>query len=352
MADEDIVQPVSLVEMPTVKTEKSEEAESKKETTEQVTNKKSAENTTAQAQQKETQSQSASETPVSADDPNSSGDANVEQDNKASSPGLWGLWGTVGSIASSTVSKVKETTTFVKEKSLSGVGDVVQLAKDAATNVGIAMPGAGGVSGGVRVVVTSTTLAKVNAVRWALEQTFGPSCQVRAAAVDSHIAAQPIGFDAGRAGAMQRADLIEAGSNEIIISIENFITEVGPSCWFDMGHVFLRDDVNNIELHSLSQAVRVQTDFVDRAKKATPEDYEHIETGFSVTCGEIIASQKPHLEASDWHNAACGLSRQQLLHVAVRVILGEYRRELTAKARSAAASLSAITKDTPSQKET
>lgn len=158
----------------------------------------------------------------------------------------------------------------------------------------------------------------------------------------SGVAEQPVGFDAGRAGAMQRADQVEGAGNEIVISIENFIAEVTPGCWFDIGHGFLRDDSNGIELHTLSQAVRVPDEFVDMARSRTPKDYENIATGFSVTCGQMMKEMKPHLDDGDWHSAATGLSRQQLLHVSVRVLLGEYRRELTSKARSAATSLSAI----------
>lgn len=65
-------------------------------------------------------------------------------------------------------------------------------------------------------------------------------------------------------------------------------------------------------------------------------------TGYAVTCGEIIKGLKPHLNEQDWHGAACGLSRQQILHVAVRTVLGQYRR--ASKSKSAADSLSAILK--------
>ena len=111
---------------------------------------------------------------------------------------------------------------------------------------------------------------------------------------------------------------------------------------YDMAHCFLRDDANGIELHTISQAVKVPDEFVEKARERTPKDYPH--TGFSITCGEMMKEMKPQLDDSDWHLAATGLSRQQLLHVAVRVLLGEYRRELTSKARSAANSLSAIAK--------
>ena len=114
-------------------------------------------------------------------------------------------------------------------------------------------------------------------------------------------------------------------------------------CTHGAGHVVLRDDNNDIELHTLSQAVFVEKGFIEKARAATPADYEHITTGFKSTIGEIIKEAKPHLNAQDWHSAATGLSRQQLLHVAVRVLLGQYRLALRSKARSAADSLSAIT---------
>ena len=193
--------------------------------------------------------------------------------------------------------------------------------------------------------MTSAAIPKVNAVRWGLEQVFGPASQLRAVPCTSNIAEQPVGHGAGQQGASQRADGVELSSpDEIIVSIENFVVETTPGVWFDIGHVLLRDSINDLELHTLSQAVQLPADYINRCKAQTPGDYVHSSTGFAVTCGEVIKSLKPHLDNQDWHGAACGLSRQQILHVAVRCVLGQYRRALTSKSKSAADSLSAILK--------
>ena len=77
-------------------------------------------------------------------------------------------------------------------QSVSHIGDALQMPKSA--------------SAGVAAVVTSTAVPKVNAVRWGLEQSFGPNCQLRAVNVESGIAAQPIGFNAGSQAALARLE--------------------------------------------------------------------------------------------------------------------------------------------------
>jgi hypothetical protein len=175
-----------------------------------------------------------------------------------------------------------------------------------------------------------------------------------------------------------------------------------------VAHVLLRDGLNDIECHSLSQAVQVEFEYVAKCQTQTPADYAHAATGYALTymflflnfrflsrklhsmvvpvrsgayvsapcrrrtvhphintrgvgavtlayrsdhpatpllhcrCGEAIKLSKPHLDHHDWHSASCGLSRQQLLHVAVRCVLGQYRRIRAVASRTAASSLAAI----------
>lgn len=69
------------------------------------------------------------------------------------------------------------------------------------------VPGADGDMAAARVVITSATFCKVNAVRSACQQTLGP-CSVRAVPSPSDVALQPVGFGAGRRGAVNRIDAI------------------------------------------------------------------------------------------------------------------------------------------------
>jgi len=95
---------------------------------------------------------------------------------------------------------------------------------------------------GVRVVVTSAAFSKVSAVRSAVQQTMGP-CSVRAVPAPSGIAEQPVGFAAGRLGAVQRIENIaETGAEpprlgEVRLSLLAYYL-CPKHAWQDGGYLF------------------------------------------------------------------------------------------------------------------
>ena len=97
-----------------------------------------------------------------------------------------------------------------------------------------------------------------------------------------------------------------------------------PDSWMDVAVVVLRDDANDISVHTVSQAVPVPLALVEKARSATPSDFPYKSSGFSVTIGELMHMDDPRLSTSDWHASTCGLSRQAQLHVACLVVLGIY----------------------------
>lgn len=103
---------------------------------------------------------------------------------------------------------------------------------------------------GFSIVLCSTAFSKVQGVSAALQQTFGGAARLRAVPCEAKVAAQPVGFAAGRLGAENRIQsLLATGMkqpHEVVISVESFVVEPTPGCWLDMAHVILSDETNNI----------------------------------------------------------------------------------------------------------
>lgn len=184
-----------------------------------------------------------------------------------------------------------------------------------------------------KIILTSTAFEKVEAVRSALQSVYG-DCSLRAVAGPSGVAPQPCGAAAGFAGAEGRIEAVRrqqaARPGEIFISIENFISEIIPDCWMDIAALVLRDDENDITVRILSQAVNVPKEFVDEARRATPEDYGLRSTGFATTVGEIIHAKFPAISNSDWHQTLAGFSRMNQLRVACIAVLAQHTAALRA----------------------
>ena len=103
---------------------------------------------------------------------------------------------------------------------------------------------------GFSIVLTSTAFPKIQGANAALEQMFQGAFTLRAVPCASTVANQPVGFAAGRAGAEGRVASLRSAEekqpHEIVLSIENFLVETTPGQWFDMAHVTLVDDANQI----------------------------------------------------------------------------------------------------------
>jgi len=185
--------------------------------------------------------------------------------------------------------------------------------------------------GDVDIVVTSVKEVKVSAVRQAFQDVFG---KATVAGQDSQpgIAPQPVGHTAALKGAEDRINLLRQKSlvdeNQTVVSVENFIAELLPDRWFDLGCIILRDPANNIELTSFTTAIPVPAEYVLSAQDATPSDYPLRWSGLAVTVGQMVSKVNPHISHYDWHEALTGVSRQTLIYLAAKTLAGMYKQRL------------------------
>ncbi|XP_070954600.1 protein PRRC1 isoform X2 [Macaca nemestrina] len=128
-------------------------------------------------------------------------------------------------------------------------------------------------SGGeLDIVVTSNKEVKVAAVRDAFQEVFGLAVVVGEAG-QSNIAPQPVGYAAGLKGAQERIDSLRRTGviheKQTAVSVENFIAELLPDKWFDIGCLVVEDPVHGIHLETFTQATPVPLEFVQQKFKKT-----------------------------------------------------------------------------------
>ncbi|XP_036061172.1 protein PRRC1 [Onychomys torridus] len=187
-------------------------------------------------------------------------------------------------------------------------------------------------SGGeVDIVVTSNKDVKVTAVRDAFQEVFGLAVVVGEAG-QSNIAPQPVGYAAGLKGAQERIDsLRRTGAiheKQTAVSVENFIAELLPDKWFDIGCLVVEDPVHGIRLEAFTQATPVPLEFVQQAQSLTPQDYNLRWSGLLVTVGEVLEKSLLNVSRTDWHLAFTGMSRRQMIYSAAKAVAGMYKQRL------------------------
>lgn len=187
-------------------------------------------------------------------------------------------------------------------------------------------------SGGeLDIVVTSNKEVKVAAVRDAFQEVFGLAV-VMGEAVQPNIAPQPVGYAAGLKGAQERIDTLRRTGviheKQIAVSVENFIAELLPDKWFDIGCVIVEDPVHGIHLETFTQATPVPLEFVQQAQSLTPQDYHLKWSGLLVTVGEVLEKSLVNVSRTDWHVAFTGMSRRQMIYSAAKAIAGMYKQRL------------------------
>ncbi|XP_040271913.1 protein PRRC1 [Bufo bufo] len=187
-------------------------------------------------------------------------------------------------------------------------------------------------SGGeLDLVVTSKKEVKVAAVRDAFQEVFGMAL-VTGEDGQSNIAPQPVGYAAGLKGAQERIDSLRRSGmiheKQPAVSVENFIAELLPDKWFDIGCVIFDDPVHGIRLEVFTQATPVPLEFVQQAQNLTPQDYNLRWSGLSVTVGEVLERSLPHVSRTDWHMAFTGMSRKQMIYSAAKALAGMYKQRL------------------------
>ncbi|XP_075981508.1 protein PRRC1-like [Anticarsia gemmatalis] len=190
--------------------------------------------------------------------------------------------------------------------------------------------------GDMLVVVASDKEVKIAPVRQAFQSVFAKANVIGYAAQSDVTAAQPVGYAAAYAAAKQRIAHVRSvhgdlNNNVPVVAVEGFLHESVTDRWYDMSLIILSQPSLGIELQLQSQGTPVPSAAVEVARSATPADYAHAQTGFSVTIGSIMGDslQVPHTQ---WQEASTGVPRRELLLLAALSIAGSYRRLLSISA--------------------
>lgn len=185
--------------------------------------------------------------------------------------------------------------------------------------------------GDLDIVVTSDKEVKVGAVRDAFQEVFGMA-MVTGEASQSNIAPQPVGYAAGVKGAQERIDSLRRTAiiheKQPVVSVENFIAELFPDKWFDIGCLILDDPAYGIHIETFTQATPVPLEHVHQAQSLTPPDYSLRWSGLLVTVGEVLERNVPNVSRTDWHQAFTGMSRRQMIYSAAKALAGSYKLRL------------------------
>ncbi|OAD62655.1 Protein PRRC1 [Eufriesea mexicana] len=185
--------------------------------------------------------------------------------------------------------------------------------------------------GDMEIIVASDKDVTISSVRQAFQTVFGKATVAGVSVKSSAIAIQPVGFAAGVKGAEERinsARNIATLPKDIpIIAVENFLLEVGEDKWYDLGVILLNDPKRNVNLQTFTQMTPVPSQIVTMAQEATPEDYPLKWSGLSVTVGSLMANslQVPH---NEWHHALTGISRRDIILLAVQSLAGIYKNTI------------------------
>ncbi|XP_075788022.1 protein PRRC1 [Pelodiscus sinensis] len=191
-------------------------------------------------------------------------------------------------------------------------------------------------SGGeLDIVVTSNKEVKVAAIRDAFQEVFGMATVTGEAGL-SNIAPQPVGYAAGLKGAQERIDSLRRTGviheKQPAVSVENFIAELLPDKWFDIGCLIVEDPVHGIHLETFTQATPVPLEYIQQAQSLTPQDYNLRWSGLLVTVGEVLEKNLRNINRTDWHVAFTGMSRRQMIYSAAKAIAGMYKQHLPPRA--------------------
>ncbi|CAK6972264.1 protein PRRC1 [Scomber scombrus] len=185
--------------------------------------------------------------------------------------------------------------------------------------------------GDIDVVVTSDKEVNVVAVRDAFQEVFGMA-MVTGEPGQSNIAPQPVGYAAGVKGAQERIDsLRRAGvihEKQPVVSLENFIAELFPDKWFDIGCLILEDPGHSIRIEVFTQATPLALEHVQQAQSLTPPDYSLRWSGLIITVGEVLERSLPNINRTEWHQAMTGMTQRQMIQSAAKALAGIYKLQL------------------------
>ncbi|XP_013196466.2 protein PRRC1-like [Amyelois transitella] len=190
--------------------------------------------------------------------------------------------------------------------------------------------------GDMYIVVASDKDVKVSPIREAFQTVFGKATVVGFSAQSDVTAEQPVGYAAAYAAAKQRIAHIRSTHSQLtnnvpVVAVEGFLQEAISDKWYDLSLLVLSQPSLGIELQLQSQGTPVPAAAISAINAATPEHYQHSQTGFSVTVGSVMAAslQVPHAQ---WQEAATGVSRRDTLLLAARSLAGSYKKLLAVSA--------------------
>ncbi|XP_023385375.1 protein PRRC1 [Pteropus vampyrus] len=133
-------------------------------------------------------------------------------------------------------------------------------------------------------------------------------------------------------GAQERIDTLRRTGviheKQTAVSVENFIAELLPDKWFDIGCLIVEDPVHGIHLETFTQATPVPLEFVQQAQSLTPQDYNLRWSGLLVTVGEVLEKSLLNVSRTDWHLTFTGMSRRQMIYSAAKAMAGMYKQRL------------------------
>jgi non-canonical (house-cleaning) NTP pyrophosphatase len=184
-------------------------------------------------------------------------------------------------------------------------------------------------SGGkIRVIVASDEAEVISAVKDAFHSIFGLATIYGLPSQPKNVAAQPVGFAAGKQGAIERLQLIrethvEAKEEDtILVSCESFLLEVGDEEWIEQC-IFILDN-KSTRICQYTQPTCVPYHVIQKLQEATSAEYPLSWSGFSVAFRPVI-SEYLNVATSKWHEALSGLPRKVLLANAAKSLVYAYK---------------------------
>lgn len=189
--------------------------------------------------------------------------------------------------------------------------------------------------GDVNIVVASDKECKVSPIREAFIDVFGRAT-VKGVAASPHapvVAVQPIGTQAALIAASERISHIRKNltdavpQNQVIVALENFLIELSPGSWYDMGCLYLDDPLSGLKLVTYTQTTPIPHEAVNFLRFETPNDYEFRSTGFKKTIGHFM-SEKLDIPHDSWHEKVVGIPRRSIVYMAACALAKIFKDKL------------------------
>lgn len=152
-------------------------------------------------------------------------------------------------------------------------------------------------------------------------------------------AAQPVGFPAALKACQDRI-LQVRGSNGVgnklpVIALENFLVEIYPEHWFDVGLMVLEEPDENIFLETFTQMTPIPASVAISLASETPTDYPYIDTGYSVTVGQVMGTNL-QVQHTEWHEHYTGTKRSEFVYLAAKTLATLYKNVMEQREKTAA----------------